>query len=62
MLFEMNSGESTRRRDDDTLVIDGIVSAQPELGPNIPDGGYGWVIFIATLFFQVSDVIRIISD
>lgn len=50
----MNSGESTRRRDD-TLVIDGIVSTQPELGPNIPDGGYGWVVFIATLFFQVSD-------
>lgn len=50
----MSAGETQRRRED-TLVIDGIVSAQPELGPNIPDGGYGWVVFVSTLFFQVSD-------
>lgn len=46
--------EETRRTRDDELVIDGIVSTQPELGPSMPDGGYGWVVFIATLFFQVS--------
>lgn len=36
------------------LAIDGIVSTQPELGPSMPDGGYGWIVFVATLFFQVS--------
>lgn len=46
--------EETRRPRDDELVIDGIVSTQPELGPSMPDGGYGWVVFVATLFFQVS--------
>ncbi|KAJ8941704.1 hypothetical protein NQ318_023300 [Aromia moschata] len=42
---------TSRRRDD--LAIDGVLSTQPELGPSIPDGGYGWVVFLATLFFQV---------
>lgn len=51
----MESGESTRTRRDEVLVIDGIVSTQPELGPSTPDGGYGWVVFVATLFFQVSE-------
>lgn len=50
----MDSGQSRRPRRDVELAIDGIVSTQPELGPSIPDGGYGWVIFLATLFFQVS--------
>jgi len=36
------------------LVIDNVLSTQPELGPIIPDGGYGWIVFIVTLFFQVS--------
>lgn len=36
------------------LVIDNVLSTQPELGPVIPDGGYGWIVFIVTLFFQVS--------
>lgn len=48
----MESGYSRNPRQD--LVIDGIVSTQPELGPSMPDGGYGWIVFIATLFFQVS--------
>lgn len=48
----MESEEVRRSRNE--LVIDGIVSTQPELGPSMPDGGYGWVVFVATLFFQVS--------
>lgn len=50
----MDSGHSRRTKRDEELAIDGIVSTQPELGPSIPDGGYGWVVFFATLFFQVS--------
>lgn len=50
----MDAVGSTRTRRDEELVIDGIVSTQPEIGPTLPDGGYGWVVFISTLFFQVS--------
>lgn len=35
------------------LAIDNVLSAQPELGPIVPDGGYGWIVFLATSFFQV---------
>lgn len=52
----MDANESTSTRRDEALVIDGIVSTQPELGPTMPDGGYGWVVFVSTLFFQVSDI------
>lgn len=47
--------ENPRHEDEavDDLRLDGILSTQPELGPSIPDGGYGWLIFLATLFFQV---------
>ncbi|KAL3288102.1 hypothetical protein HHI36_002552 [Cryptolaemus montrouzieri] len=34
-------------------VLDGVLSTQSELGPKIPDGGYGWVVFAATIFFQM---------
>lgn len=50
----MDVSESPRIRREEVLVIDGIVSTQPEIGPTLPDGGYGWVVFISTLFFQVS--------
>lgn len=35
------------------MVIDNVISTQPELGPSVPDGGYGWVVFMATLCSQV---------
>lgn len=50
----MSSSQATRRDGhNEELVIDGVLATQPELGPSIPDGGYGWVVFFATLFFQV---------
>lgn len=52
----MDSGRS-RNQNQENLVIDSMLSTQPELGPNIPDGGYGWVVFLATLFFQVGDLL-----
>lgn len=39
---------------DGTLRLDRVVSSQPELGPSVPDGGYGWVILVCSLFVQVS--------
>lgn len=37
----------------DVLRLDSIISTQPNVGPAIPDGGYGWVIVVAVGFFQV---------
>lgn len=37
----------------DVLGIDEIASTQQEFGASIPDGGYGWVILVASVFFQV---------
>ncbi|XP_050498383.1 uncharacterized protein LOC126879418 [Diabrotica virgifera virgifera] len=48
----MLSEPSRRPIRDQELAIDSVVATQSELGPSIPDGGYGWVVFIATLFFQ----------
>ncbi|XP_018561764.1 uncharacterized protein LOC108903905 [Anoplophora glabripennis] len=48
----MSSTQTRREGHNEELVIDGVLSTQPELGPSIPDGGYGWVVFLATLFFQ----------
>ncbi|GLV44693.1 hermes [Carabus blaptoides fortunei] len=36
-----------------SLRIDTVVASQPELGPSVPDGGYGWIILIASLILQV---------
>ncbi|CAH0551298.1 unnamed protein product [Brassicogethes aeneus] len=49
---ELRRSSGVRDNDVD-LVIDGVLSTQPELGPSIPDGGYGWVVFIGSLFFQL---------
>lgn len=43
--------ERTPEHDGD-MIIDNVLTTQPELGPTIPDGGYGWVVFLASLFFQ----------
>ncbi|XP_044746089.1 uncharacterized protein LOC123307734 [Coccinella septempunctata] len=40
-------------REDRNSVIDDVLSSQRELGPKVPDGGYGWVVFVVTLFFQI---------
>ncbi|KAJ8925881.1 hypothetical protein NQ315_009733 [Exocentrus adspersus] len=48
----MSSNQARRDIHNEELVIDGVLSTQPELGPSIPDGGYGWVVFFVTLFFQ----------
>lgn len=40
-------------KDRNSLKIDSVLSTQSELGPSIPDGGYGWIILLATMFFQV---------
>ena len=55
----MNNNDENRHGDNrrenlHVLSIDEVVSTQPELGPSVPDGGFGWIVFIATLFFQVS--------
>lgn len=34
--------------------IDRVIATQPELGPSIPDGGYGWFVVLGSAFFQVS--------
>ncbi|VEN58038.1 unnamed protein product [Callosobruchus maculatus] len=49
----MEDNRDTRPSRADGLAIDGVLSTQPELGPSVPDGGYGWVVFLATLFFQI---------
>lgn len=36
-----------------SLQIDNVLSSQPELGPSIPDGGYGWFILLGASFFHV---------
>lgn len=41
-----------RRNNNQELVIDNVLSTQPELGPTIPEGGWGWVVFFISLFFQ----------
>lgn len=48
----MSGRIETRNRSGD-LAIDHVLSTQSELGPTIPDGGYGWIVFLVTLFYQV---------
>lgn len=54
----MTDHNNTNKRNENELRmnIDAILTTQPELGPTIPDGGYGWIVLIATLFFQVSKI------
>ncbi|KAF5274801.1 hypothetical protein FQR65_LT00384 [Abscondita terminalis] len=35
------------------LRLDNVLSTEPELGPTLPDGGYGWVVAIASAFFHI---------
>lgn len=39
-------------------VLDTVVATQPELGPSIPDGGFGWVVVLGSAFFQVSNTLQ----
>ncbi|CAH2005603.1 unnamed protein product [Acanthoscelides obtectus] len=48
----MEENRDSRPSRSDGLAIDGVLTTQPELGPSVPDGGYGWIVFLATLFFQ----------
>lgn len=46
----------------DNLRLDKILSTQPELGPSVPDGGYGWIILIVTLILKVNIVLQFIEN
>lgn len=51
----INSNQNSGRVvEDSVLRIDNIISTQPNIGPNIPDGGYGWVIVMSVSFFKVN--------
>ena len=49
--------DSDARHNKRDMKIDSVLTTQPELGPHIPDGGYGWLVLLATSFFQVKDLI-----
>lgn len=51
-----NNRENENRQE---LKLDSIVSAQPNIGPNIPDGGFGWIIVIGVAFFQVIFIVYV---
>lgn len=57
----MDAGHSRIPWRNEELVIDEIVSTQPEIGPKMPDGGYGWIVFLATLFFHVSFIVQYLT-
>lgn len=50
----MTDSNERRTNTEQNTALDEVLTTQPELGPSIPDGGFGWVVFIATLFFQVN--------
>lgn len=50
-----NNNQTRSNRQEQVLNLDDVLATQPELGPSIPDGGFGWVVFLGTLFFQVSE-------
>jgi hypothetical protein len=52
MNVENEHADDHRRENEHALSLDDVITTQPELGPSIPDGGFGWVVFIGTLFFQ----------
>lgn len=56
MNVENEHADDHRRENEHALSLDDVITTQPELGPSIPDGGFGWVVFIGTLFFQVSQL------
>lgn len=56
MNVENEHADDHRRGNEHALSLDDVITTQPELGPSIPDGGFGWVVFIGTLFFQVSQL------
>lgn len=37
------------------LNIDSVVSSHWESGPTIPDGGFGWIVLVGSLLFQVGN-------
>ncbi|XP_066143667.1 uncharacterized protein [Euwallacea fornicatus] len=45
--------EQREERNNRDLVIDSVLTAQPELGPSVPEGGYGWVVVGISQFFQL---------
>lgn len=37
------------------LNIDNVVSSHWEIEPTIPDGGFGWIVVVGSLLFQVGN-------
>ncbi|XP_026748975.1 uncharacterized protein LOC113509762 [Galleria mellonella] len=49
----VNQNESRENRVVD-LHLDRVVASQPEIGPTPPDGGYGWLIVVSAVVYQIT--------
>lgn len=54
-----NKLKKTTKKMGDRSALDRVVATQPELGPSIPDGGFGWVVVLGSAFFQVSNKLKL---
>lgn len=57
----MEYQDSSQRRDDgraeikvEDLHLDRVVASQPEIGPTPPDGGYGWLIVVSAVIYNMT--------
>lgn len=58
---EMNNTTTARPPVRPTLTdhssrLDNVLATQPEAGPVIPDGGYGWIILIASFYIKARNL------